>query len=203
MVSAIVLVYETVLNQRLRREGAHAASEFQSKTRSRRRQEADIWAASRSKTRLLTSAATISKHVLSLAAFVAVALCCGAAWGAEAPGAIHFRQSVQPILQKYCSDCHFDGMKKGGVAFDEFKSDDELLGKHDLWAAVLKNLRAGLMPPEKKPRPLAEEQQRLAEWIKFDAFGLDPRNLDPGRVTVRRLNRIEYRNTIRDLMGIE
>src|SRR6266480_6454131 len=131
MVSAIVLVYEAVLNQRLRRKGAYEPSEVQSRTRGGRRKEADIWATSRSKIRLLTSAATISKHVFRLSAFVAIALCC-AAWGAEAPGAVHFRQSVQPILEKYCSDCHFDGMKKGGVAFDEFKSDDELLGKHDL-----------------------------------------------------------------------
>jgi hypothetical protein len=94
-------------------------------------------------------------------------------------------------------------MNKGGVAFDEFKSDDALLAKHDLWQAVLKNTRAGLMPPAKKPQPSPEERQRLEEWIKFDAFGINPRNPDPGRVTARRLNRTEYRNTIRDLMGVD
>src|SRR5262249_44422549 len=82
-------------------------------------------------------------------------------------------------------------------------SDDELLTKRDLWLAVLKNTRAGLMPPAKKPRPSAEDLQQVEKWIKFDAFGIDPANPDPGRVTVRRLNRVEYRNTIRDLMGIE
>src|SRR5207249_10497032 len=49
----------------------------------------------------------------------------------------------------------------------------------------------------------AEELERLELWIKFEAFGIDAKNPDPGRVTARRLNRIEYRNTIRDLMGIE
>ena len=76
-------------------------------------------------------------------------------------------------------------MKRGGVAFDEFKSDESLLAKHDLWLAVLKNIRAGLMPPAKKPQPRAEERQRLEHWIKFDAFAIDPQNLDPGRVTTR------------------
>src|SRR2546428_13640005 len=59
------------------------------------------------------------------------------------------------------------------------------------------------MPPEKKPRPSPQERDRLAEWIKFEAFGIDPKHPDPGRVTVRRLNRAEYHNTIRDLMGID
>ena len=59
------------------------------------------------------------------------------------------------------------------------------------------------MPPAKKRRPDTVERQRLENWIKFEAFGIDPRNIDPGRVTVRRLNRVEYRNTIRDLLGVD
>src|SRR5437899_13069616 len=85
---------------------------------------------------------------------------------AELPAGAHFRKNMQPILEKYCSDCHADGMNKGGVAFDEFKSDDALLAKHDLWLAVLKNTRAGLMPPARKAQPSAEERQRMEEWIK-------------------------------------
>ena len=114
-----------------------------------------------------------------------------------------FQRDVQPILTKYCYDCHGDGMSKGKVAFDEFKTHDELASKHDLWLAVLKNVRAGVMPPEKKPHPSAEEKKVLEQWIKKASFRIDPANPDPGRVTVRRLNRIEYRNTIRELLGID
>jgi hypothetical protein len=117
--------------------------------------------------------------------------------------AARFHKEIQPLLTQYCSDCHMDGMKKGGVSFDEVGSDKDLLAKRDLWLAVLQNVRAGLMPPPKKDRPTAAEQQRLADWIKFDAFRINRNNLDPGRVTVRRLNRVEYRNTIRDLMDVE
>jgi hypothetical protein len=113
----------------------------------------------------------------------------------------HFRKTIQPLLVEYCYDCHGDGMNKGQVAFDGFKSHDELLAKRDLWLAVLKNTRAGVMPPEKKPRPSPEQQRLLEDWIKRDVFAVDPANPDPGRVTIRRLNRVEYRNTIRDLMG--
>ena len=73
----------------------------------------------------------------------------------------------------------------------------------DLWNNVLKNVRAGLMPPADKPRPTAAELKTLETWIKRDAFRIDPASPDPGRVTLRRLNRTEYRNTVRDLMGYD
>ena len=123
--------------------------------------------------------------------------------GAESPAAAQFRKNVQPILSQHCYDCHADGVNKGKVSFDEFKSPQEMLGKRDLWLAVLKNVRAGIMPPEKKPRPSADELRALENWIKGDVFNIDPANPDPGRVTIRRLNREEYRNTIRDLMGFD
>ena len=114
-----------------------------------------------------------------------------------------FRDQIQPLLTKYCYDCHGEGMDKGKVSFDEFKSHQEMLGKRDLWLAVLKNVRAGVMPPEKKDRPSADELHVLEKWIKGDVFTIDPENPDPGRVTLRRLNREEDRNTIRDLMGFD
>jgi len=58
------------------------------------------------------------------------------------------------------------------------------------------------MPPPKKPQPTPEEKERIAQWIKSAVFKIDPQNPDPGRVTIRRLNRTEYRNTIRDLLGV-
>ena len=47
---------------------------------------------------------------------------CANGRAAELPAVARFHKTAEPILQKYCSDCHLDGMKKGGVAFDEFKS---------------------------------------------------------------------------------
>ncbi len=114
-----------------------------------------------------------------------------------------FRDTVRPILATYCFDCHADGADEGGLAFDTAASDRELVGNRELWWAVLKNVRSGIMPPADQDRPSREEQKKLGDWIKTSVFDVDPRNPDPGRVTVRRLNRAEYRNTIRDLMGID
>src|ERR1043166_3594991 len=101
-----------------------------------------------------------------------------------ASGIVAFRDKIRPILQEYCFDCHADGANKGNVAFDELKSDQAVLDNHDLWLKALKNLRAGLMPPPKKPQPSVEQKRAIAEWIKTAVFKSDPQNPDPGRVTV-------------------
>lgn len=138
------------------------------------------------------------------AAFILTA-CCGhvAAVLAASPGAAEFRKEVEPLLKEYCYDCHGDGMDKGGVAFDSFNPDTDLSTSQELWLRTLKNLRADLMPPPKKPQPSARQVARIEHWIKARAFALDEKNPDPGQVTICRLNRVEYRNTIRDLMGVD
>jgi hypothetical protein len=112
-----------------------------------------------------------------------------------------FRAEVQPILVERCHDCHGGGTRKGEVTLDA--PEMALLADQDLWWRVMKNVRAGIMPPAHKERPTAEEVRVLEDWIKRDVFRIDPDNPDPGRVTIRRLNRVEYRNTIRDLMGVD
>jgi len=89
------------------------------------------------------------------------------------------------------------------VGFEDIAANERHLRDRDLWWSVLKNVRAGIMPPYSKPRPSSEEQRILEDWIKYSGFGIDPRDPDSGRVTVRRLNRIEYRNTIRDLFDVD
>lgn len=121
----------------------------------------------------------------------------------EPDRSLEFRADVEPILTEFCYDCHADGMDKGGVSFDELESETGLAGEPDLWLRVIKNLRAGLMPPQKKSRPSSEQQGQIENWVKYSVFGIDPTDPDPGRVTIRRLNRAEYRNTIRDLMGVD
>jgi len=144
-------------------------------------------------------------YLFATVAVFALAAACKSASGSDGAtsAASNFHKTIEPILMEYCSDCHADGMNKGKVAFDELGSDEALTGNDELWLKVLKNLRAGLMPPQKKSRPKPEEQLRIENWIKYEAFGIDPKNPDPGRVTVRRLNRVEYANTIKDLMGID
>lgn len=114
-----------------------------------------------------------------------------------------FEKEILPILEDHCYDCHGDGEKKGKVSFDSFGSTEAMMQQTDLWVHALKNLRSDLMPPTEKKRLTQPEFAKLEDWIKRGPLHLDPEHPDPGRVTLRRLNRVEYRNTIRDLMGID
>ncbi|MFN0050870.1 MAG: DUF1592 domain-containing protein [Planctomycetales bacterium] len=125
-----------------------------------------------------------------------------AAFGSDSD-ADRYQRQIEPVLVEFCYGCHGDGMRKGGVSLDQFASREALLADRELWGKVLKNVRAGIMPPAGAPRLEAQQIHWLAEWIKRDVFQIDPQHPDPGRVTIRRLNREEYRNTIRDLMGID
>jgi len=118
-------------------------------------------------------------------------------------GATAFHKDVEPILDLYCCTCHNSTLKKGGLVLNEFESDAALLENRQLWWKVLKMTRAGMMPPLKKDRPSAEQFEQIEHWIKSAVFQIDPKNPDPGHVTLRRLNRVEYRNTIRDLLGVD
>ena len=134
---------------------------------------------------------------------VLVAALAGPAAGRGAELALElFDREIRPMLKEYCYDCHGNGIAKGGVTLDEFAETRELKD-HALWLRALKNVRAGIMPPIDEPRLPSAEAAKLVEWIKRQAFELDPAKPDPGRVTVRRLNRTEYRNTVRDLTGVE
>ncbi|MEO7413298.1 MAG: DUF1592 domain-containing protein [Opitutaceae bacterium] len=121
----------------------------------------------------------------------------------DASGLARFRQAVSPILEQHCYECHGNGAKKAGLAFDELTSAQQILHNPELWLKVLRNTRSHIMPPPEETQPTAAEQSALEKWIVAEGFGLDPARPDPGRVTVRRLNRAEYQNTIRDLLGVD
>jgi hypothetical protein len=116
---------------------------------------------------------------------------------------LDFKRDIEPVLERYCYDCHADEDAKGGVDFAEFDPGQDYAASRDLWWRVLKNVRANLMPPTGKSQPTAADRALLERWIKLDVFGSNPAEPDPGRVTLRRLNRVEYRNTIRDLVGVD
>jgi len=112
-------------------------------------------------------------------------------------------KKIEPVLKNYCYDCHADGVSKGDVAFDDYTDLKAHLSNQKLWLAVWQNLQSQMMPPAKKPQPTEAERREIIKWIEQDVFKLDPANPDPGRVTIRRLNREEYKNTMLDLFGVE
>lgn len=114
-----------------------------------------------------------------------------------------FDRDIQPLLEKYCYACHGNGKHKGDIALDGYKSVEKILADVKPWLGVLRSVRSGEMPPEEKPQPTALERDLIAQWIENTAFSSVCENPDPGRVTIRRLNRTEYNNTVRDLVGVD
>ena len=138
-----------------------------------------------------------SKKMFALALLLAGA---SVVFGAAEQG---YKAKVEPLLKTYCYDCHGDGADKGGVALDSFTNFTALAADRKLWLGVWQNLETQMMPPAKKPQPSEAERRIIAKWIEAEVFKLDPANPDPGRVTIRRLNREEYKNTILDLLGVD
>lgn len=110
---------------------------------------------------------------------------------------------IEPILMEYCYDCHGDGMDKGDFAMDDFEGVEEHLTNFDVWYETWKNVRSNLMPPADKDQPTNEEREKILAFIESRVFQIDHENPDPGRVTIRRLNREEYRYTIKDLLRVD
>jgi Protein of unknown function (DUF1592)/Protein of unknown function (DUF1588)/Protein of unknown function (DUF1585)/Protein of unknown function (DUF1587)/Protein of unknown function (DUF1595)/Planctomycete cytochrome C len=123
---------------------------------------------------------------------------------AETPPKPTFSKDVQPVLAKYCLGCHGAEKQRGNLRFDRFKDEADAIKNPKVWEKVADNLRSATMPPQNKPQPSVQELDALNTWIDVAIFKVDCNGpKDPGRVTIRRLNRAEYNNTIRDLLGIK
>lgn len=147
---------------------------------------------------------------------------------ADDPAPASFSRDIAPFLEKHCYHCHAGDKREGDVALDRYAAEstggaapgnpagatDGLTGDsaaHEavqrdrkVWEKVLALVRGGEMPPEERPRPDAAEAERALAAIEsvlaeFDCDAPRP----AGRVTLRRLNRTEYDNTIRDLTGLD
>ena len=116
-----------------------------------------------------------------------------------------FERTVKPFVAQYCYDCHGNkGEPKHGLNIQAFDSIASLVEHRDDWEQIASMLRQSAMPPIEEDQPDEEDRQAVAEWLLAEFERIDrvtPPN--PGRVTARRLNRTEYNNTIRDLLGID
>lgn len=108
-------------------------------------------------------------------------------------------EQVRTLLTKHCQECHSGEKPKGDFSLDKLAPDFDNPANRDRWLAVLKRVQAGEMPPKAKPRPAEKDIQALAGWINAKAGAARAH----GRAVLRRLNRVEYQNTVRDLLGID
>src|SRR5258708_6210933 len=115
-----------------------------------------------------------------------------------------FDSAVQPVLGTTCKLCNNDRLASGGLNIAPFLKPASLAEQRDGWEAILQKIRSGEMPPKSVPRPPAEQMDALVRFVENE-FEKADRNAkpDPGRLVAHRLNRREYSNTIRDLLGVD
>ena len=114
-----------------------------------------------------------------------------------------FNATVRPVLTETCATCHNVRLLAGGLNVESITSSESLVQQREVWEKVLGRLRAGDMPPAGAPRPPKAQLDAMTGYIEraFDRADASVPQ-DPGRITARRLNRTEYTNTIRDLLGV-
>ncbi len=106
-------------------------------------------------------------------------------------------QTVQPFLSKNCYSCHNSKLKTADLDLEAEKTGE-------VWSRVLEKIRNGEMPPKGLPRPDATQAAAVTKWIEGELQRQEKAmKPDAGHITARRLNRAEYNNTVRDLLGVD
>jgi hypothetical protein len=115
-----------------------------------------------------------------------------------------FGAEIQPLVTKYCVGCHGGTKPRAGLNLASYADEVSIIKDRKLWDRLVEYVEAGEMPPEEKPQPTQAEVERFTRAITEVLAKVDcGHESDPGRLTIRRLNRAEYNNTIRDLAGVD
>ena len=111
--------------------------------------------------------------------------------------------SQRQFLDRYCATCHNGRAKTGGLSLAE--ADLSTFGTQpEMWERVLRRLHTGLMPPANAPQPAEADRRAMVTWLETSLDAASAAKPNPGRTdTLRRLNRTEYQNAIRDLLALD
>jgi hypothetical protein len=115
-----------------------------------------------------------------------------------------FQTQVLPLLERYCIDCHSTDKSEAGIVLDCFGTQEEAVKDGKTWLRVRDALQGRVMPPKDKPRPGLQDLDKIVAWIEHDFLAAQcGQQVSSAPVVIRRLNRQEYNNTIRDLLGLD
>lgn len=118
------------------------------------------------------------------------------------PDAAGFEKQVAPVISESCGGCHNDRNAAGGLNLGLFQEAVTLISRRDEWEVIVRRIEAGEMPPDGAPKNSAQ-LGALVSFLKREFERADRLvKPDPGRIVARRLNRVEYQNTVRDLLGV-
>ena len=110
---------------------------------------------------------------------------------------------LRQFMKKYCAECHTGESAEAGITFAKYVDEKSMLKDRRTWERTFNMISQGSMPPADSPQPTTAEKSKLLDFLNEKLHHIDCSMVsDPGRVTIRRLNRSEYNNTVRDLMGV-
>jgi len=108
------------------------------------------------------------------------------------------------MLDEFCARCHNDDDKIADLSIEDLRGADLLRGAHaDEWEKILRRTSQGEMPPRNKPQPDPAAKAAFVSWLQTSLDAYAAAHPDPGRATIRRLNRVEYANAVRDLLALK
>lgn len=111
---------------------------------------------------------------------------------------------IEPLLDDYCSRCHNDYDNVADLSVIDLKAEDIRLGRNtDAWEKILRRMAAGEMPPHSRAQPDPTARAAFVDWLDAGRAAYAAAHPDPGRAGVRRLNRSEYANAVRDLLAVD
>ena len=118
-------------------------------------------------------------------------------------GAVSPASSHRGMLDRYCVTCHNQRLATAGLKLDEADVANPGEGA-EIWEKVVRKLRTGMMPPPNVPQPSMDDRRALLSWLETSLDKAAAAKPNPGRTeTLRRLNRTEYQNAIRDLLSVD
>jgi mono/diheme cytochrome c family protein len=135
-----------------------------------------------------------------LLALVTLSRLCAAA---PPPADSGLDSTVRPFFAQNCEKCHGEKKQKGDLRLDTLTLDFDSPKVSGHWMEIMSRINAGDMPPEKQPRPRADDIARVSEWIANQLRLADSARQSSGdKVSFGKLSREEYANTVHDLLGV-
>ncbi|APZ96244.1 DUF1592 domain-containing protein [Fuerstiella marisgermanici] len=149
----------------------------------------------------------MQRNILTLVTvpfFLAAQLSLATADEEQATAPEEFTKQVKPFLELHCVGCHSSDGAEAGINFEKYTDSARIQTDYELWEKVRRLIRDRQMPPAEETQPTADELTDILDSLQaqLDSFDCSS-DQHPGRVTLRRLNKAEFNNTIRDLTGLQ
>jgi len=152
---------------------------------------------------LFPEALKIGHAGLALALLLSVQVNISAQQRNAAPAGSSATSTQRQFLDRYCATCHNDRLKTAGLSLVQVDLS-KISADPELWEKVVRKLHTGVMPPPSMPQPPAADRLAMLTWLETSLDAASAAKPNPGRTeTLRRLNRTEYQNAIRDMLALD